>query len=934
MAAEVNPFVVEKADFCPRPADHDSMVFIIEDPIQSGATATERIQDVTAQTAEERPVLPRGACVGRYVVLSLLGAGGMGAVYKAFDPELDRQIALKMLQIQTEEPSREQRYRARLLREAQALAQLSHPNVVAVYDVGSYGNEVFVAMELVEGETLRAWLSSRQHSRSEIVAAMVEAGQGLAAAHRQGIIHRDFKPENVIVGVDGRVRVLDFGLARAIDPATRQDGKSSAETASTLPEKIDSRPSSSDRGGLASSGSLLGASLTQVGLRVGTPLYMSPEQHMGCELDTRSDQFSYCVVLFETLCGTRPFAAKTRAELTRKILRGDTDQPAGLARVPSYLRAAMARGLSPSPDGRFPSMEELLRALQTDPTIQRRHFWGKVAVALLALALAWLGTLALRKGPDRPRPCQGADERFSQAWNPAVQASLEKAFLGAGVPYAAQALSGVGRLLGTYREEWKRAFQDACEATRVRGEQSEELLDLRMLCLKDRLGEVQALLAVLGQADVRAVEKASSAVGALEPVSGCGNAQALKATLRPPADERSRTQAEAIRKSLSGAKALLSTGNYKDAYEIAARCVGEADALGYRPLTAAAKHVLGVLLEKKGDYAAAESTLEDALWLANVSGDADGEANASIKLAYNVGCLQARYREADHLLRHAASAIERLGGSESLMAEWYNTKGGVFYTEGKDYQQARAMFDKSLALREQIWGKDHPELLHPLNNLGSVHSYLGEYEQARAYYERVLDIGRRHLGAEHPYLAHPLNNLGDVLHGLGRYQEALALAQESLALRERVLGPWHPELAHSLDSIGQALTALKQFGKAEQALGRSLEIRQKALGPDHPGVVETLEIISQMHETSGERGAAIDTLGQALVKCDRGSCADELRFSVRFNLARLLREIGGDPARIRGLIDQALRLGEGLPHKAQQIEKLRRWLGSLSSAPR
>ncbi|MBC7976800.1 MAG: serine/threonine protein kinase, partial [Myxococcales bacterium] len=254
----------------------------------------------------------RGRFVGRFVLLERLGRGGMGVVYLAYDPELDRRVAVKLV---TAEGAGEEAATARLLREAQALAQLSHPNIVAVHDVGRVGTGIYVAMEYVEGATLGAWLRERPRRCHEIVAVFAAAGRGIAAAHEAGLVHRDIKPDNIMVGRDQRVRVLDFGLARSsgMRPGTGEGGSS--------------------RNGTLGAGNL-DLQLTAVGAVMGTPVYMAPEQYAGALADARSDIYSLCVALWEAMHGRRPFAGDSLPELADNVLAGRLVET-GDARVPA-----------------------------------------------------------------------------------------------------------------------------------------------------------------------------------------------------------------------------------------------------------------------------------------------------------------------------------------------------------------------------------------------------------------------------------------------------------------------------------------------------------------------------------------------------------------------------------------------------------------------
>ena len=352
--------------------------------------------------------LERGAAAGRYVILDRIGAGGMGVVYAAYDPELDRRVALKLL--------RTDRFAApghlRLLREAKALARLTHPNVVAVHDAGTFGDQVFVAMELVEGETLRQWLEAGSRSWREVLDRLLAAGRGLAAAHAAGLVHRDFKPENVLLGRDGRVRVVDFGLAKALADAAEEE------------------PAAPDSGGE------LASPLTEWGAVLGTPAYMAPEQIRGIAADARSDQFSFCVALYEALYGERPFAGKGPREIAEAVARGvPREAPAG-TKVPGWLRAVVLRGLKADPEERYPDMDVLLRDLERDPAAVRRRWLVAAAIVLVAGAVfGSLGYIQARRG----QLCGGAEERIAGVWNAERKQAIHEAFRAARLPFAENA---------------------------------------------------------------------------------------------------------------------------------------------------------------------------------------------------------------------------------------------------------------------------------------------------------------------------------------------------------------------------------------------------------------------------------------------------------------------------------------------------------------
>jgi len=327
----------------------------------------------------ELPKRTVGDRVGRYLILSTLGTGGMGVVFSAYDPQLDRKVALKLLrsglQLATKDAQK------RLRREAQAIAQLSHPNVVGVYDVGTTDEgDLYIAMEFVEGETVTQWLRSYPRSWREIVDVFLQAAKGLVAAHGVGLLHRDFKPDNVLVGGDGRVRVTDFGLARSLIAFDEESARG---------------------GNTPSLPTALSSSLTATGTVLGTPRYMPPEQLTGPDIDARADQFSFCVALYEALYGTHPLLGGTAVAMLDK---GEPAlPPPDGTKVPAYIGKAIARGLERDRTKRFPLMSQLMDAL-VPPAPKFTPKMAAFAASTLVIVGAVAMVFAMRKDPPRDTP--------------------------------------------------------------------------------------------------------------------------------------------------------------------------------------------------------------------------------------------------------------------------------------------------------------------------------------------------------------------------------------------------------------------------------------------------------------------------------------------------------------------------------------------------
>jgi len=337
--------------------------------LSAQAPAPEDFEADTVERPQPRPTpafAPHaaGERIARYIVLEVLGAGGMGVVYAAYDPSLDRKVAIKVLRSARRQGHSGGDDRNRLLREAQAMAQLSHPNVVPVHDVGTDGDAIFVAMELVQGPTLHEWLKVKRPWR-QVLAMLLAAGRGLKAAHDAGLVHRDFKPANVLIGRDGRPQVTDFGLARSLrslkrDRAPRRAGETSGPVSLETP-------------------------LTLAGAVMGSPGYMAPEQYDGAVTSAATDQYAFCVTVYEALYGVRPFEAKELIALGVLAREGKVPPPPRGSPVPARLWAVLQQGLSPDPAKRHASMGALLEALEKDPArVRNRRLLGAAAVVLLA----------------------------------------------------------------------------------------------------------------------------------------------------------------------------------------------------------------------------------------------------------------------------------------------------------------------------------------------------------------------------------------------------------------------------------------------------------------------------------------------------------------------------------------------------------------------
>lgn len=723
-------------------------------------------------------VLQRGATLGRYVVLEKLGAGGMGEVFAAYDPHLDRKVAIKLLRggaLSAEEG------KARLLREAQAMARLQHPNVIAVHDVGLFGERVFVAMEYVDGETLGDWLRG-QRAWDEVVRVFVQAGAGLAAAHRAGIVHRDFKPDNVLLGPDARPRVLDFGLARQ---AT--GGPAVPENKETLERALDAT---------------LAAPLTRDGAVMGTPGYMPPEQINGLPTDARSDQFSFCVALFEGLYGQRPFSGATLKQHAAAIASGRVPEPPSGSDVPGWVREALVRGLSANPADRWPDMERLLAALR--PRARRSPRRTLFVAALVAFSVFGLGYGAWAR--QRMLVCGGTEKALVGTWDAARKARLQANFHATGLSFADEAWKRTERALDTWAVEYLSTAREVCEAGKVRKVDPPEVTDLKSGCLEERLQQLAALVSIFEHADHDVVNNAPVAARELQGASVCTSA--TRGHHRAGADEQERQADVKLHAALAEAQALFAAGKYAAGAQRLQAGLSPAAPPG----TLAEAYLWLARIElRRGEHKLARQANLQASEQALKSGDPSLTSRAFSRLAANEGSEEAS-AESDAWSRLAAAAAARAPGDWELQVEL-----------AKD--------DGYIQLRRR------------------------NFKAALAEFERVLALQQQHLGDEHPDVASTQNNLGTALTRLGQYDEAVKRYHESLRLHELVEGPEHPNVASALHNLSVALRRLGRLEEARDALERALTIRRKALGANHP---ETLRVAQGLVKVLVTLDALID----------------------------------------------------------------------------
>ncbi|MGO8994951.1 MAG: protein kinase domain-containing protein [Polyangiaceae bacterium] len=696
--------------------------------------------------------LARGATIGRYTIIRRLGSGGMGIVYLAFDPELDRRVAVKLLQTKGQGGGSEGP--ARLVREAQVMAKLSHPNVITVFDVGTFGDDVFVAMEYVRGVTLREWWTSERRSAAAVIAICVQAGRGLAAAHAQGILHRDFKPENILVDEQGRARVLDFGLARS-----GADEPSPTDRQFELDDTLVGRRSS------------VSLPETQFGEVLGTPAYMAPEQMRSLPVDARSDQFAFCIVAFEALHGKRPFVGETMGEVLKEIEQGRVVVPqaeGGASRhTPRAVLAALTKGLAFDPNARWRSMDELLGALERGAAGSRRM---GVLVAtlggLVALAVLVFGVARASRGPV----CSGADESLAGVWDRSVREEVATAFRASGSPNAEGILPRLTKALDDYAAGWVAMSTEACVATRVTGVQSDEALDLRSGCLRQRLGDVRALADLLRHADAPMVDNALGGALRLRPLSDCADVRALRAAYAPVGNDK-RAAVEALRHDVADVIARFNAGRCQEAMPLATEVAARARTVGYVPAQADALYWAARTSTWCRDQKTASDYLFEAVADAEESHQDEIAARALAMLTYVRGSGLSRYEEGISIGRLAEAAIRRIGSPDAILADLAQARGWVEYTHG-NLEAALPLRREAIERHRRALGDADPDALQMKAELGDLEYESGHFAVALTTQKELLQRSVDLLGPAHQRTGRYTLDVGETLVMQGKYDEA------------------------------------------------------------------------------------------------------------------------------------------------------------------
>ena len=843
---------------------------------------------------DDDETLERGATVGRYDILQHLASGGMGAVYAAYDPQLDRRVALKVLSHRGRSEVSRERLQIRLMREAQAMARLTHPNVAAVHDVGTFQGRVFLAMEFVDGGNLKQWLLEKKRTWQEVRDLFVQAGRGLAAAHAVGLIHRDFKPDNVLLGRDGRARVADFGLARpAHDPRpddTRTGGTEERTGSIEMP--------------------LLDTPLTQAGTVMGTPRYMAPEQIRADATDERTDQFSFAVALYEALYGVRPFAPKLLVDRLQAILDGQI-QPAPPGHgVPEWMGQALRRALCADPAQRFPTMEAFLDALQQDARKGRANLLIAAGVAAVGLAVAG-GAVALR--PDLR--CKGAEQRLQGSWDQDRRAAMHRAF--AAFQDGEAQFARTAGVLDDYARRWTAMSEEACVATRVRGDQPESVMALRAACLDLRLHELRYLTALFASADQKLVDRGVDAAAGLSSVRSCADASALTQEAPLPEDAAARDAIRQVKEQLTEVNALKEAGLYKEALEKASAAVERARALRYRPVEAEALFLYGWLLDRTSETARSMEVIEEAM-LAADAGRADLVRVRAATQGVYAAFEQKDFARGERWAGQAQATLDRIGGNAEHQGALLVHLALLQSGEGKTLVAARTL-ERGRQLLASELGHDDLQTLNATGNLAALYQRLGRLDEAIALLEETIATLRRRMGPDHPFLVPRLYGMALAQIERHDYGSAHRSIDEAIRITRARVGEETVRMAGALEIKATIFGEERRFEDALATYRRALEIKQKVLPAEDQRLSYSYDGIGQSLLDLGRPEEARAMLEKALAI--RGSYPEDLG-ETQYALARTLWQLGRQKAAALGYAEQALAnyRRAGKAERAAQVE--------------
>jgi eukaryotic-like serine/threonine-protein kinase len=816
-------------------------------PGEEGGGGTERTVTTGKPLQMPSPVLLASGAVlgGRYQIEAPIGHGGSGTVFRAWDRVLGEPIAIKIL---LGERARERSWIKRLAREVKVARAIRHPNVCRVFELGHSDGHWYITMELATGGALRQLLRDSDGKLRPLVERLDDARAvcaGLAAIHALGIIHRDVTPHNVLRMADGRLVLSDFGLAIELTANTTVHG--------------------------------------------GTPSYMPPETAQGQRASQRSDVWQLGAVLHEVMFGRRP-EWEHDGDRTTMTWPASSSSGAVEEELARLCRDCLAGNPVLRPATAMIVAGRLAAAEQARPRSRVQRVWLQVsraarrhrrAIGALGVALLLAGTARAIQLAARPPHCLGGSDKLAGLWDNPIRDTVRAAFERTGKSYAQSTFGTVDRALGRYLSAWAGMYTEACEATHVRGEQSADVLDLRMACLGDRLGGVRALAGLLQRADGAVVDNAVNAAGQLGTLEKCADARLLRAVLPPPDSGETRAEVEGLRRGLAEAKALHDAGGERRAVDRLRRLVVDARRVGYGPTLAEALSLLGQVEIAVGHNDAAHEALKSAFWQAEASRYDEMKAEVAVFLVLT-SSRRGRDEETEDWIKQAEASLGRIGGHDRLRA-W-------------------------LAL-----------------HLGEVRGAQGRNEEAIAHNWRAVELNERS-GASRGQIARNMNNIAITLDEMGRTDEAIGYEDRAIADLSEELGPEHPLVGTFISNRGEMLARLRRHPEARAAFERALAIEEPGFGKDSTNLAYALAGLGESFLAENQPGAAIVPLERALAIRQAGETDRTLVADTSFSLARALWDARVDRARARRLASVAQKTYADKPFLRPRIERIGRWL--------
>lgn len=864
-----------------------------------------------------------GQRLGRYHVLELVGTGGMGEVYRAYDTKLKREVALKLLRHAAASNEALGDASARLMREAQVMARLSHPNVLPVFDAGEHDGLTFIAMEFVEGQTISDWSKAASRSEEEILRIYRDAGAGLAAAHDSGFVHRDFKPSNVMIGADARVRVMDFGLVRLED-----ESGTTAGSPSEVPDDA------------------LSTSLTLQGSVVGTPVYMSPEQHCGEQSSPKSDQYAFCVSLFKTLYGQVPFRAESLRDLV-EAKEHDAPQLPKAPRIPvrDSVRDALVRGLAANPEDRWSEMRALLSALE--PASGRSRSWWMAGLAISgAAAVAFASASTASEDP-----CLDTSARLDQTWNETVAQSLRAATV------SPQLVKTTVDVMDDWTAAWAREYTDAC---RLQSSQK-ALATSRLRCLERQRIQARAVGdRVANDADATEAAAIHAAAEALEQPSTCLNV--LELHLGP----MQAAAVAALDEDLAEFKtdAFFFTTKTLDArleaLELQAKYIEHQPAL--MRLSGAKAHAWVI----NGQPRPAAAAYRDAFFYA-VRGRAERDAaRLAVRLTGLIGDDLEDPEQGLMWSRQAEAWLDQTDGA--MLGDLRLQRGRIRYRQG-DFEGALSDAVEAQTLLEDAHGRAHTLVESTINNQANALLRLERFDAAEAKHREALELQQELFGIGHPKTATVWLNLGSGQAEAGKLQKAI----ESLRHAERIyrdVDPNHPRLPRVYSNLGAAVartgdvkSAVVSFTRAVDALGARNADATERVGPlrnlamaqfslkRYEAAIGTLQgaieaqqefaprseelprlhaFVAKSYSELGRHAEAVAAWRKSLRSAEEAGAPPARMTHVRTELGKAYHALGDNPEARRNL-EIALAIGKGEPDAMpdERLEEITQLLEQL-----